>query len=248
MIMTVNGSIEKSLKESFLNPQRFLLAVSGGPDSQALLKAFPHVAKKLGHEVVVAVGVNHGIRPEADSELQLAEELSRSIGVTFETRRIQIEPGGNIQARARDGRYAALHDAANEWGAGQIVTAHHSDDRAETVLLRLLRASGAGSLAVLPSLSGRVFRPLLRVRRSALLAYCGVHGLQYATDPSNANERYTRVWLRQTVLPLLRERFPDVDDKLNLVADDMLRVVGVLNDLDQVSDPGSNGRGQKEVA
>jgi len=246
--MTVNGSIEKSLKESFSNPQKFVLAVSGGPDSQALLKAFPHVAKKLGHEVVAAVGVNHGIRPEADSELQLAEKLSRSLGITYETRRIQVEPGGNIQARARDGRYTELYDARIRYGADWVVTAHHSDDRAETVLLRLLRASGAGSLAVLPPLSGRVFRPLLRVSRSALAAYCGVHRLEAATDPSNSNDRYTRVWLRQTVLPLLRERFPDVDDKLNLVADDMLRVVGVLNDLDQVSDPGSDGRGQKEVA
>lgn len=229
--MVVNNIIQEELKR-FGSPSKFLLGVSGGLDSQALLSAFPHVAKKFGH-TCIAVGVNHGLRPEADSELDLAEQLCNETGVQFIRHRVQVEKGSNIQARARDARYTALYDWRTETGSDFIVTAHHADDRAETALIRLLRASGAGSLAVLPPLSGRVFRPLLRVPRSSLASYARVRSLRYANDPSNDDGRYTRVWLRKVVLPLLRSRFPDVDDKLNLIADDMLRIVEERNDLNQ---------------
>jgi tRNA(Ile)-lysidine synthase len=232
-MVNVNQEIRNQLKK-FPKPTKFLLAVSGGPDSQALLYAFPHVAKDYGHSCI-AVGVDHGLREEAGSELDLAEKLATYVSIPFFRHKIELSKGPNLQARARAARYSALYDIANREGADLIVTGHNLDDRSETVLLRLLRASGAGSLAVLPPLSGRVLRPLLRVPHDRLVRHCEVNEIPYALDPSNENEKYTRVWLRKTVLPLLRSRYPDVGDKLNMIADDMIRVVEERNDIHKMA-------------
>jgi len=222
----VNVEIRKALLSHFPNGWSFVLGVSGGRDSQVLLKSFPFVAREYGHRVI-SVGINHGLRPEADSELDLAEELAGQVGTPFRRIRVEVPKEGSPQAAARDARYAALREVAREID-GHIVTAHHSDDRAETVLIRLLRASGAGSLAVMPPTSGDVFRPMLRVSRSDIDSYAARWKLKWADDPSNMDDHYTRVWIRQTILPAIREKFPDVDSKLNLIADDMLRVVSQL--------------------
>lgn len=225
--MNVNKTIEESLKRHFPSPSSFLLAVSGGADSQSLLKAFPHVARKLGHSVA-AHGVNHGLRPEAGSELDLAKELAEKSEVPFSVTKLSVERGGNLQARARDARYRALREAS---GPGvTIVTAHHADDRAETVLIRLLRGSGAGAMGVMPERSADLFRPLLSIRRSELESYCQRWGVRWANDPSNLDEKYLRVWVRKKLLPLMNERSPRIVDKLCQVADDLQAANGLTFD------------------
>lgn len=219
--MNVNREIAAALGRRFREPEHFVLAVSGGTDSQCLLKAFPHVAKQLGHSVQ-AVGVDHGLRPEAGAELDLAERLAEQCGVPFRRVQLAVPAGSNLQHRARDARYQALRTVAMVRD-GFVVTAHHADDRAETVMIRLLRGVGAGSLGVLPELGGDLFRPMLNLRRTDVLGYLKRWEVPYASDPSNLNEKYLRVWLRKKVMPLLEERSPRIVEKLCHVADDLVR-------------------------
>jgi len=225
----INQEIEAALKRHFDGPFRFLLAVSGGSDSQVLIKGFSHVAKAQGHRIW-AMGVNHGLRPEADSELDSAESLCRHESIPFIRERITIEKGGNLQARAREGRYCALWNKAYEIGAN-LVTAHHRDDRAETVLIRMMRATSAGSLAVLPEIQYipvrdthlALFRPLLKASKQDILGYAKRWDLTCAEDPSNNNEEFLRVWVRNILIPLLQEKSPDIINKLNIISDDLMK-------------------------
>lgn len=226
--MNINKEIEDSLARNFDGPFRFLLAVSGGPDSQVLISAFSHVAKRFGH-TVSALGVNHGLRPEADSELDRAAELCEKVGIPFFRERVSVAPGSNLQARARDERYSVLYKKAFELGAN-VVTAHQREDRAETVLIRLLRSSTVKCLGVLPELQHvpindthiGLYRPLLNVSRESILKYAEFQGLKYATDPSNSDEKFLRVWVRNQLIPMLREKSPDIVNKLNNIADELI--------------------------
>jgi tRNA(Ile)-lysidine synthase len=197
---------------------RLLCAVSGGPDSMALLDVLVRLAPKLGF-ALVAHGVDHGLRAEASAELDLAERHARALGVGFERTRLTLAPGGNLQARARTARYAALEAAAERQGAPLIATAHHADDRAETVLLRLLRGSGPRGLAVLPPRADRRVRPLIRARKSDVLLHLERHGVPFADDPSNRDRRHQRVRVREELLPLLAELSPGIVSHLNALAD-----------------------------
>lgn len=207
-----------------------LAAVSGGPDSMALLHVLARLAPKLGFEVA-AHGVDHGLRAEASRELDVAEALSERLGVPFARSRVAVTRGGNLQARAREARFEALAAAARAVGAHAIATAHHLDDRAETVLLRLMRGAGPRGLAVLPPRAAlgdhedlELVRPLLRARRADVLAHVERHAVTYATDPSNADPRFLRVRVRRELMPLLEELAPGVANHLVALADQLAEV------------------------
>src|SRR5262249_1473410 len=142
---------------------------------------------------------DHGLRAEAASELDVARALAESLGVPFAVSRVTVSPGGNLQARARAARYEALGRAAASMGAKVIATGHTAADRAETLLLRLLRGGAPGGLAVLPPRapapvpgSPDVVRPLLRARRRDVLAHLERHDVPFARDPSNLDPRFAR--------------------------------------------------------
>ena len=211
-----------------------LVATSGGPDSTALLHVLAGLADELALRVV-AHGVDHGLRAEAEAELDLAERVARDLGVAFGRSRVLVSPGGNLHARARRARYAALSQAARAAAATAIATAHHAEDRAETVMLRLLRGSGAGGLAVLPAraplapeLSGEadlpveLVRPLLRARRADIEVHLARHALPFATDPSNHDRRHLRARVRAELLPLLEELGPGIVGHLEALADELV--------------------------
>ena len=204
--------------------ERILVAVSGGPDSMALLD----VVARLGREVV-AHGVDHGLRPEASGELDLAEAHADKLGVPFARTRLKVAKGGNVQARAREARWSALCRAAATAGASLIATAHHADDRAETVLIRLLHGAGPRGLAVLtprarapaPDAAVDVIRPLLLARRVDIEAYVARHTIPFAVDPSNADPRYLRTRVRRELLPLLVALSPGIVHHLGALADQL---------------------------
>jgi tRNA(Ile)-lysidine synthase len=197
-----------------------LCAVSGGPDSMALLHALSRLAPKLGLELC-AHGVDHGLRPEASTELDLAASFARALGISFSRAQLRVPEGGNLQARARAARYAALRAVASQRGARWIATAHHADDRAETVLLRLLRGTKARGLGVLPPRDGDLLRPMVRARRSDVLAHVARHAIPHADDPSNRNTRFLRTRVRGEVLPLLEELNPGIVAHLCALADEL---------------------------
>lgn len=195
-----------------------LLALSGGGDSTALLHVLALLAPKMGFRVS-AHGVDHGLRAEAGAELDAAEAHCRALGVAFRRTELRVEAGGNVQARAREARRAALVAAATASSAELIATAHHADDRAETVLIRLLRGAGPRGLAVLPPRSDAWIRPLCRARKRDVELHLSRHRLAFAQDPSNVNRRFLRTRVRLEVLPLLEQLSPGVVAHLCALAD-----------------------------
>lgn len=213
-----------ALRESELVPRGglVLVAVSGGPDSIAMLHVLALFRSRLAFGLF-AHGVDHGLRPEAAAELDLAESFARSVDVPFTRSHVTVGPGANLQARARESRWNALREAAVRVGANRIATGHHADDRAETVLIRMLRGSRAHGLGVLPPRDGDRIRPLCRARRSDVEAHIARHHLPYAVDPSNRDPRYLRTRVRHELLPTLERLSPRVVEHLCRIADDLSR-------------------------
>ena len=188
--------------------KRVLLAVSGGPDSTALLLLAQRWRASIdqGPELFVA-SVDHGLRAEARAETEAVARLAGQLGLPHA---ILTWPGalpaGGIQEAARDARYELLLDHARQIGADAIATAHTCDDQAETVLFRLMRGSGLSGLAGIPARRDigevHLVRPLLGVRKAELIAVCEAGGVAFAQDPSNHNPRFARTRLR-AMLPLL---------------------------------------------
>jgi len=216
----------RTIRESALfgKGDRLLVAVSGGPDSMALLHVLALLRGRLGYELV-AHGVDHGLRPDAPTELDLAADLARALEVPMARTRVRIAPGGNLQARARDARYEVLRKAARSAGACVLATGHHADDRAETVIIRLLRGAGPRGLAVLPPRAGDLVRPLIRARRWDIEAHLARHAIAHAFDPSNANPRFLRVRVRKDLLPLLEQLSPSIVAHLCALADQLAPLV-----------------------
>lgn len=173
------------------------LAVSGGPDSLALL-LLAHAA--LPGKIAVA-SVDHGLRPEAAGEVALVERLAGGLGIRFTPLKVDLAPG-NVPARAREARYAALADWAARDGLGAVATAHHADDQAETLLMRLNRGSGIAGLAgvrartVIGGSEITLLRPLLGWRKAELAEVVAAAGITAAEDPTNTNSDFDRARLR----------------------------------------------------
>jgi len=179
-----------------------LIAVSGGPDSTALLWLAAQWARNGRVPSLTAATVDHGLRPGSASEAASVAALSEKLGIPHATLLWEGEkPRTGLPERAREARYALLAEHARKIGADMIVTAHHLDDQAETVLMRLLRGSGVAGLAGMAVISERdgvrVARPLLEVSKAELIACCDGAGLRYFEDPSNRDPRFTRARLRQ---------------------------------------------------
>jgi tRNA(Ile)-lysidine synthase len=199
---------------------RVLTAVSGGPDSIATLHVLALLRGRLAFGLF-AHGVDHGLRPEAAAELDLAEAFARSLDVPFGRSRVAVEPGPNLQARARAVRWGALEAAAVQVGADRIATGHHADDRAETMLIRLLRGTGARGLGVLPPRDGERIRPIYRARRSDVEAHIARHRLPFVTDPSNRDPRFLRARVRHDLMPTLERLGPRIVEHLCRLADEL---------------------------
>jgi tRNA(Ile)-lysidine synthase len=185
-----------------------VLAVSGGPDSLALMWLAARWCKALKRGPALAVvTVDHGLRPEAAREARMVKRLAASLDLPHRTLRWRGDkPTTGIQAAARAARYRLLARAAKTLGASYVMTAHTRDDQAETVLMRLSRGSGVAGLAAMARETPRdgaiLARPLLDVSKARLIATLVKAGIDFATDPSNRDPRFTRPRLRE-LMPLL---------------------------------------------
>ncbi|WP_083250728.1 tRNA lysidine(34) synthetase TilS [Acidihalobacter aeolianus] len=200
-------------------PTRWIVAFSGGGDSLALLHALAN-GGSAGHELL-AVHVHHGLQQEADGWAETCAAQCARLGVRLIVQKVQVNPDtGGPEAAARMSRYTALRSVL---GPGDmLLTAHHADDQAETLLLQLLRGSGPAGLAAMPAISsfgeGWHARPLLATRRAALQAYLEQEGLEWIDDPSNADVALSRNYLRHKVMPLIEARWPALVDTLGRAA------------------------------
>ena len=177
---------------------KLALAVSGGPDSLALL-ALAHAALPAAVE---AATVDHGLREAAAAEARAVAAICADIGVPHMVLTVEVAPG-NVQSEARTARYTALARWMEARGLAALATAHHADDQAETLLLRLNRASGVAGLAgvrargAVPGTQLPLLRPLLGWRRAELAGVVDAQGWQAADDPSNTDDRFDRARLRK---------------------------------------------------
>ncbi len=227
---------------------RVPLAVSGGPDSLALLI----LAVRAGLDVV-AIHVDHGLRPGSDGEAAVVAAAAAAYGAAFESRSVRVPPGSDLEARARRARYRQLP-------AG-VMTGHTMDDQAETVLLAMLRGAALDGLAGMRPTTGPAFgwpgpasgwpgvedgraaaparphRPLLGLRRSETMALCAAEGLEPVDDPSNRDLRFRRNRVRGQVLPLLsdvagRDLVPVLARQAGLLGDDADLLEALSADID----------------
>ncbi|GEK22523.1 tRNA lysidine(34) synthetase TilS [Cellulomonas xylanilytica] len=229
-----------------------LVACSGGPDSLALAAAAAFVAQRSARTATPwraqAVVVDHGLQ---DGSAQVADDAAaacRGLGLPARVVRVQVD--GRTEAAAREARYAALDQVADELGAAAVLLGHTLDDQAETVLLGLARGSGARALAGMPATRGRLRRPLLGLRRSDTLAVCAALGLRPWHDPTNEGS-HTDASLRSKVrgeaLPALERvlgpgvaealarsaaQLRDDADVLDTLAGDLLDAVRTADGLD----------------
>jgi tRNA(Ile)-lysidine synthase len=201
-----------------LSPQALAIACSGGLDSSVLLQLAHVWAREHGIKVF-AFHVHHGLSPNADAWLAHCERACAELGVDFDHRRVQVaKTGAGTEAAARKLRYAALGEMCRAHGVTLMLTAHHLDDQAETVLLQLLRGSGPAGLSgmdaanhaasLLANADLVMARPLLPVSRADLEAYAREHGIDWIDDESNADPRHARNALRHQVMPMLAQAFP----------------------------------------
>lgn len=191
---------------------RCLVAVSGGPDSLALLDLLHLGREQHGRELIVG-HVDHGIAEWSPAVAAAVERAAEERELRAMSRCLSLAAATG-ETRARTARRAALQEIASAVDASWIILAHHADDQVETVLLRLLRGSGPAGLAAMAERTGVWLRPLLRVPRVRLADHLAERGLSGWQDPSNSDHRHLRSWLRSEVLPLLRGRLPDLTERL----------------------------------
>ena len=236
MSFTPDGLLRKLTELSAVSasPARYVIAFSGGLDSAVLLHA---LADSRGtHDVpVVAVHVDHGLHAESAVWADHCKVFAAGLGLEFHELKVDVDrrSGMGLEAAARKARYAGLRDLLepNDW----LLSAHHKDDQAETLLLNLMRGSGPAGLAgidsIRPFACGWLVRPLLEISRNELEEYAAELGLAWVEDPSNADQNFDRNFLRHEILPRLEKRWPDAAGRIRRSAALAREATSLLTDL-----------------
>ncbi|MBU3557800.1 tRNA lysidine(34) synthetase TilS [Polynucleobacter sp. Ross1-W9] len=238
--------------------KRIAVALSGGLDSVVLLDTVCKAQAK-NHNQVYAFHIHHGLQKPADDWLIFCEKLAKQYKIHFDFRLLHLnaaEVKGNIEARARAGRYEALADLCEEYGIEDLLLAHHQNDQAETVLLQLLRGSGVAGLSGMP-LSRQLelndhnitlWRPLLNQSRQELEAYASEQKLKWIEDPSNKDTKYRRNAVRKKIIPALENIQPEALANMARSAELLGEAQALLNRLAQQDSKSILNKGQLKVA
>lgn len=210
--MSLTERFDRELAALELSAGPAVIAVSGGPDSIALLGllrgSLP--ARKLELHVAHA---DHGIHPESARVAERVVELAKRWSLPVHVGRLALGPAAS-ETLARRARYQWLNRLARELDSRLIFTGHQLDDQVETILMRILKGSGPAGLAGIASRRGNLIRPLLPFRRGELAAFVQTLGVEPWHDPANSDPRHERSWLRGQILPALKDRFPQVEDRI----------------------------------
>jgi tRNA(Ile)-lysidine synthase len=227
-----------------------VVALSGGPDSVALTDALIKAARKPGVRVVAA-HLDHTLRKDSRDDAQFCEEFCDRMKVRLRSGKEQTSPRatreGGVEEAARLIRYSFLRRVAREENASAIVLGHTLDDQAETVLMRLVRGSGALGLSAMKPWDGELLRPLLETRRAAVLAHLSAHRLPYRKDPTNDDTTFLRNRVRHDLIPLLEKKFnPNIAEALGRTARTLAEENSALREvaaqlLDRASAPTVSG-------
>ncbi len=198
-------------------------AVSGGPDSVAMLHGLLELQDELGVSLAVA-HLDHGFRDESAAEARFVRKTAKSLGLPFYTEKARLKDrleglSVNRQAKAREARYQFLERAAIALKAVKIAVAHTADDQAETVLMRIIRGSGTQGLAAIPPTRGMVVRPLIYATRSEVENYLAERNIESVSDPSNLKKVYLRNRIRLELMPALKAYNPRITEALSKTAE-----------------------------
>jgi len=222
MIKKVIKTIERY---KLLNKEdRVVAAVSGGPDSTALLVALAQIASLLDFSIIVA-HFNHGLRgAKSDEDEKYSQELAKKMGLIFVSGKMDQklrQKGESPEDFYRQQRYQFLNKVAEDYNAQKIALGHNIQDQAETVLLNLLRGSGLEGLkGILPMREGKFIRPLIEVSRGEIIAFLSEAGISYCQDSSNESKIYLRNKIRGELIPYLKEKFnPRIEENLAQMAE-----------------------------
>jgi tRNA(Ile)-lysidine synthase len=219
----ISASDAKLLFAEWKAAPAVVLAVSGGPDSVALMWLMARWRRALARGPrLITVTVDHGLRAASAREAGDVKRLAQSLGLPHHTLRWRgAKPETGLPAAARGERYRLLAKAAQDHGASHILTAHTRDDQAETLLMRLLRGSGIAGLAAMARLSPRhgvvLARPLLQVSKAQLIATLAKAKISFADDPTNRDPHFTRPRLR-ALMPALAAEGGDARNLARLAA------------------------------
>jgi tRNA(Ile)-lysidine synthase len=214
--MTLEQRFRVELDRLGLEPGKTLVAVSGGPDSLALLDLLVRTADVHSLDLAVA-HVDHGIDPASGAVAERVRLVADACHLPFLDRSLELGPEAS-ETNARAARYEALEEIRLEAEARYVLLGHHQDDQVETVLMRVLRGTGPAGLAAMAPRQDTLVRPLLSFRREELAQYCAERGLEWWDDPANRDERHLRTWIRQRLLPVISQRIPEVAEQLVIVA------------------------------
>ena len=231
MVVTLERQIRAALREHDLEGKRLLVAVSGGPDSLALLHALYRLSGE--HNLTLCgAHLNHRLRgEESEADAEFVGETFRGLGIPFTVDGVDVAAYRrrhrlSLEDAARRVRYSFLADAAAKHGADAIALGHTANDQAETVLMHIIRGSGLDGMRGMHTLGRRtiggrrvaLFRPLLDVIRSETEAYCRALRLTPRIDPSNSSPEFLRNRIRLELVPLLEQMNPSVGDALARLA------------------------------
>lgn len=199
LVERFSHAVNRLLPDFRHNDEIMGLAVSGGPDSLALLLlanlAFP--------KRIAAATIDHGLRPEAAAEARFVATICAKKNIPHQIFRPTLPISGNVQSVARQVRYELLHDWMKRDSIHWLATAHHADDQLETMIMRLLRGSGVDGLSGIREKRGEIIRPLLHFQKTELEQYIADQGIQAIDDPSNHNPSYDRVRVREALKGLI---------------------------------------------
>lgn len=202
---------------------KLVVAVSGGLDSVVLLDLLLQVRDQLSLTLVVA-HADHGLRRSSAKHAAFVEKLANGYGLPYRATELKLAPQGNVEAVAREARYAWLEAVRVEEDAHHVVTAHQADDQVETLLLHLARGSGLAGMAGMQMETGKLLRPLLEVPRKTLTRYARRRKLAYRLDPTNRNVRLARNRIRRQIITSLQKINPQlvetVSQSMRVFSDD----------------------------
>ncbi|MBB1485028.1 tRNA lysidine(34) synthetase TilS [Oceanospirillum sediminis] len=214
------------------------LALSGGLDSVVLLDLAVNWCR-VNDQVLRVIHIHHGLSPNADQWARFCQVLcldytrNNDVSVEFECHRVTLDLAGNIEEQARKARYAVFEQQLGK--NDLLLMAHHSDDQAETFLLRLLRGSGSQGLRGMPVLrslgQGKLFRPLLSVQRKQLEQWAEKYRLNWVDDESNQSLAFDRNYLRHKVIPAIQARWPESHQQFMKATANLADEAGLLRDL-----------------
>ncbi|WP_394183167.1 tRNA lysidine(34) synthetase TilS [Marinomonas posidonica] len=210
------------LTSLFTQANRVWVAYSGGVDSHVLLHALVSQITPEQRAKVAVIHVHHGLSPNADAWLDHCEQVCQALNVTFYAQKVDLKVQASVEDVARQARYQVFEDRLV---AGDVLLlAHHQGDQAETVMFRLARGTGTKGLAGMPAVrplgdqGACLVRPLLSITKAKIEDYAQQHGLYWVEDESNQDERFSRNFLRQNVIPLMKTHFPNMEQSVSNMA------------------------------